>query len=93
MSVTKIIWFAVLVVFGAVTAAGTEAFAQRRSGVRVEGQVQAGGGPLASSTVLQVRATPNNWLKRNPAVTADLSFAPQARPARMLSCMWLPKVA
>src|SRR6516225_5009107 len=51
MSVTKIIWFAVLVVFGAVTAAGTEAFAQRRSGVRVEGQVQAGGGPLASSTV------------------------------------------
>src|SRR5262249_45414645 len=51
MSVTKIIWFAVLVVFSAVTAAGTEAFAQRRSGVRVEGQVQAGGGPLASSTV------------------------------------------
>ena len=51
MSVTKIIWFAALAVFGAVTAAGTEAFAQRRSGVRVEGQVQAGGGLLASSTV------------------------------------------
>jgi hypothetical protein len=50
MSVTKIIWFAVLVVFGAVTA-GTEASAQQRSGVRVEGQVQAGGGPLANSTV------------------------------------------
>ena len=50
MIVTKIIWFAVLVVFGAVTA-GTEASAQQRSGVRVEGQVQAGGGPLANSTV------------------------------------------
>src|SRR5262249_50659654 len=52
MSVTKIIWFAVLVVFGAVTAASTEGFAQQRSGVRVEGQVQAGGGPLANSTVI-----------------------------------------
>ena len=51
MSGTKIIWFAVLAVFGAVTAAGTEASAQRRSAVRVEGQVQAGGGPLAGSTV------------------------------------------
>src|SRR5262249_44778074 len=51
MSVTKIIWFAVLVVFGAVTAASTEGFAQQRSGVRIEGQVQAGGGPLANSTV------------------------------------------
>ena len=51
MSATKIIWFAVLVVFGVVTAAGTEASAQQPSGVRVEGQVQAGGGPLASSTV------------------------------------------
>jgi hypothetical protein len=50
MSVTKIIWFAVLVVFGAVTA-GTEASAQQRSSVRVEGQVQTGGGPLANSTV------------------------------------------
>lgn len=51
MSVTKIIWFAVLVVFGVVTAVGTEVSAQQRSGVRVEGQVQAGGGPLAGSTV------------------------------------------
>jgi len=51
MSVTKIIWFVVLVVFGAVTAASTEGFAQQRSGVRIEGQVQTGGGPLASSTV------------------------------------------
>jgi hypothetical protein len=30
MSVTKIMWFAVLVVFGAVTAATTEGFAQQR---------------------------------------------------------------
>jgi hypothetical protein len=51
MSVTKIIWFAAIVVFGAATAAGTEASAQQRSGVRVEGQVQAGGGSLANSTV------------------------------------------
>jgi len=39
MSTTKIIWFAVLVVFGVMTAAGTEASAQQRPGVRVEGQV------------------------------------------------------
>ena len=51
MSATKIACFAVLVVFGVVTAAGTEASAQQPSGVRVEGQVQAGGGPLANSTV------------------------------------------
>src|SRR6516165_622973 len=50
MSVTKIIWFAVVVVFATVTA-GKEASAQQRSGVRVQGQVQAGGGPLANSTV------------------------------------------
>jgi len=41
----------VLVVFGAVTAASTEGFAQQRSRVRIEGQVQTGGGPLANSTV------------------------------------------
>ena len=51
MSATKIIWFAVLGVFGVVTAVGAEASAQQRSGVRMEGQVQAGGGPLAGSTV------------------------------------------
>jgi hypothetical protein len=51
MSMAKTIWFGVLVAFGAVTAASTEGFAQQRSGVRIEGQVQAGGGPLATSTV------------------------------------------
>ena len=51
MNVTKMIWLAVLVVFGAVTSASTEGVAQQRSGVRIEGQVQAGGGPLANSTV------------------------------------------
>jgi len=45
MSMTKIIWFAVLVVFGAVTAASTDGFAQQRSGIPIEGQVQMGGGP------------------------------------------------
>jgi hypothetical protein len=44
-------WFGVLFVLSAVTAAGTEAFAQQGSGVRIEGQVQAGGGPLSNSTV------------------------------------------
>jgi hypothetical protein len=51
MSATKIIWFAVLVVLGVVTTVSREASAQQRSGVRMEGQVQAGGGPLANSTV------------------------------------------
>src|SRR5262245_39477385 len=51
MSTAKTIWFGVLVAFGTVTVAGTEGFAQQRSGVRVEGQVQAGGGSLANSTV------------------------------------------
>ena len=51
MNVTKMIWLAVLVVFGAVTSASMEGVAQQRSGVRIEGQVQAGGGPLANSTV------------------------------------------
>jgi hypothetical protein len=63
VSATKIIWFAVLVVFGVVTAVGREASAQQRSGVQIEGQVQAGGGPLADSTVTlwaASRANPNN---------------------------------
>jgi len=51
MSMAKTIWFGVLVAFGAVTAASTEGFAQQRPGVRIEGQVQASGGPLANSTV------------------------------------------
>jgi hypothetical protein len=51
MSTIKTIGLAVLALFAAMMAAGTEASAQQRSGVRVEGQVQAGGGPLASSTV------------------------------------------
>src|SRR5262245_19925885 len=50
MSMAKTICFGVLVAFGAVTAAST-GFAQQRSGVRIEGQVQAGGGPLANLTV------------------------------------------
>src|SRR5262249_7500924 len=51
MSMAKTFWFGVLVAFGAVTAASTDGLAQQRSGVRIEGQVQAGGGPLANSTV------------------------------------------
>jgi hypothetical protein len=51
MSMAEIIWFGALVAFAAVTAASTEGFAQQRSAVRIEGQVQVGGGPLASSTV------------------------------------------
>jgi hypothetical protein len=51
MSTIRTIGLAVLASFVAMTASGTEASAQQRSGVRVEGQVQAGGGPLANSTV------------------------------------------
>src|SRR6516164_5487129 len=51
MGTIRTIGLAVLALFTAMTAAGTPATAQQRSGVRVEGQVQAGGGPLASSTV------------------------------------------
>src|SRR5262245_46919588 len=51
MSIAKTIWFGALVAFGASTAANAEGFAQQRSAVRIEGQVQAGGGPLANSTV------------------------------------------
>src|SRR5262249_9305655 len=50
MSMTRMVWLAVLTFFATVTVAGT-ASAEQRSGVPVEGQVQAGGGPLASSTV------------------------------------------
>src|SRR5262245_46845515 len=49
MGVVKTFWFGVLVAFGTVMGASTDA--QQRSGVRIEGQVQAGGGPLANSTV------------------------------------------
>src|SRR5262245_31256913 len=51
MSIAKTIWFGVLVTFGTVAAASTEVFGQQGSGVWIEGQVQAGGGPLANSTV------------------------------------------
>src|SRR5262245_13216376 len=51
MSMAKMIWFGVLIALEAVTAVSTEAFAQQRSGTRIEGQVQAGGGPLVNSTV------------------------------------------
>src|SRR5215831_17044760 len=50
MSMTRMVWLAVLAFCATVTVAGT-ASAQQRSSVRVEGQVQAGGGPLANSTV------------------------------------------
>src|SRR5262249_12046769 len=47
----------VLVVFGAMATASTEGLAQQRSGVRIEGQVKAGGGPLANSTVTLLAAS------------------------------------
>ena len=51
MSAIRTMGLAGLALFATITAAGTEASAQQRSGVRIEGQVQAGGGPLANSTV------------------------------------------
>src|SRR5262249_56743931 len=50
MSMTRMVWLAVLTFFATVTVVGT-ASAQQRSSVRMEGQVQTGGGPLANSTV------------------------------------------
>src|SRR5262249_10098024 len=65
MSMAKTIWFGVLVAFGAVMAAST-GFAQQWSGVRIEGQVQAGGGPLANSTVTLWAATGRDRDHRHP---------------------------
>src|SRR5215510_14856907 len=47
----RIVQIGLLAWFVGITAASTEAFAQRQAAVRIEGQVQAGGGPLANSTV------------------------------------------
>src|SRR5262249_7126529 len=46
----RIVQIGLLAGFVGITAASTEAFAQQQA-VRIEGQVQAGGGPLANSTV------------------------------------------
>src|SRR6516225_5911768 len=51
MRISRNLWIGALASLAAMTVAGVPAAAQQRSGVRVEGQVQAGGGPLASSTV------------------------------------------
>src|SRR5215468_370896 len=51
MSMARTLWFGVLAAFATVTAPSTDGLAQQRSGVRIEGQVQAGGGPLANSTM------------------------------------------
>src|SRR5262249_51043677 len=47
----RIVQIGLLAGFVGITAASTEAFAQQQAAVRIEGQVQAGGGPLANSTV------------------------------------------
>ena len=47
----RIVQIGLLAGFVGITAASTGAFAQQQAAVRIEGQVQAGGGPLASSTV------------------------------------------
>jgi hypothetical protein len=53
--------------------------------VRIEGQVQAGGGAVANSTVTfwgQARANPSNWRKHKPVVTVTFSLPPMKRRAR-----------
>src|SRR5215475_9155401 len=47
----RIVQIGLLAGFVGITAASTEAFAQQQAAIRIEGQVQAGGGPLANSTV------------------------------------------
>ena len=51
MRISRNLWIGALASLAATTVASVPAAAQQRSGVRVEGQVQAGGGPLANSTV------------------------------------------
>jgi len=51
MNVTRHTLLGVLALFSAVSVADVPAAAQQPFGVRVEGQVQAGGSPLANSTV------------------------------------------
>src|SRR6516225_1781337 len=51
MRISRNLWIGALASLAATTVASVPAAAQQQSGVRVEGQVQAGGGPLASSTV------------------------------------------
>src|SRR6516225_9278408 len=51
MSRTRTIWLSLLAVYAATTMELPPAAAQQRAAVRIEGQVQAGGGPLANSTV------------------------------------------
>jgi hypothetical protein len=50
MSMTRMVWLAALTFFASVTVGGT-ASTQQRASVRIDGQVQAGGGPLANSIV------------------------------------------
>jgi hypothetical protein len=51
MSRTKTIWLSLLAVYAATTMEPPTAAAQQRAAVRIEGQVQVRGGPLANSTV------------------------------------------
>src|SRR6516164_5594648 len=51
MSRTRTIWLSLLAVYAATTMEPPPAAAQQRAAVRIEGQVQVGGGPLANSTV------------------------------------------
>jgi hypothetical protein len=48
---TRTIWFSLLAVYAATTMEPPPAAAQQRGAVRIEGQVQVGGGPLTNSTV------------------------------------------
>src|SRR5262249_4842167 len=83
--VTKLIWLAVLVVFGAVTAVGTEASAQQRSGVRVEGQVQAGGGPLAQTRAFKRVAAAHGGRTIGRMLTSCMRCLSQLRQAQHIA--------
>jgi hypothetical protein len=60
--------------------------------VRIEGQVQAGGGAVANSTVTggQARANPSNWRKRKPVVTVTFSL-PDETPGADVSLYLIAK--
>ena len=64
----------------------SSAYSPAAAAVRIDGQVQAGGGPLANSTVTLWAASagePENWLKQKPAAMDILTCAARKRPARM----------
>ena len=64
--------------------------------VHIEGQVQAGGAPLANSTVTLWAANagePRQLAQTKPAMTDIFNFSAKKLLARMSAYIWLPRAA